>query len=639
MTEHNIPFQFGIWVEGNGTVVKQHNIPNGSGLSSLQVIPVDQPLVPPPGQLAAQCVAHVSLPTWETGCTSLEKEKEWCNNALAILNQDVKAIIISPEVSLPFKHHQLAFALSRLLEKNWPMQPRDPQNTKSKVKLESVLLDSHHGRTPIDPFNPRSNRQIWIRVPLFHQQCKTIDEVYDEAWQWWTNLRKAAGVNPKLALMLDFGPELPQSHNKISRWFGERLRAAVLPDEWSNGILSKSMQILLQHLYRVPQNGLFFRSRSDNPDFAAQLRHAGQIFAEFRKNIIDPKHYDEMASVPDNPIFALQPLQDHISEGVYAIFESLEQKYVDYHMAIYAYLKGQLERGTLHEPFVAMVVGAGRGPLAWEFIQVADMLKIKWKLYCIDKNPIAIEVMKKRLEAQWKPYKEHITIVFIDMRQFHTDDKADLIISELIGSMACNECSPECIDGAQRLLKPEGVSIPWAYDSYVQPVMSIPYWEDIHTLTSSGYRVENEMAIVSPRNFTAIARYQKAWRFQHPNYEPHTNERNVTLKFVAEDDYILTGFTGYFDMLLYGNASFNILPDRQTVGIGSDPNWFPAYFCLSKEVAVKKGQEIIFSLARRCDPEKSRVWYEWALLAPELLPLQNFRPDYWLGLKPDNNKS
>lgn len=32
--------------------------------------------------------------------------------------------------------------------------------------------------------------------------------------------------------------------------------------------------------------------------------------------------------------------------------------------------------------------------------------------------------------------------------------------SELLGSFGDNELSPECLDGAQRFLKPDGVSIP-----------------------------------------------------------------------------------------------------------------------------------------------------------------------------------
>jgi protein arginine N-methyltransferase 5 len=36
-------------------------------------------------------------------------------------------------------------------------------------------------------------------------------------------------------------------------------------------------------------------------------------------------------------------------------------------------------------------------------------------------------------------------------------------VSELLGSFGDNELSPECLDGAQRFLKPDGISIPSSY--------------------------------------------------------------------------------------------------------------------------------------------------------------------------------
>jgi hypothetical protein len=48
--------------------------------------------------------------------------------------------------------------------------------------------------------------------------------------------------------------------------------------------------------------------------------------------------------------------------------------------------------------------------------------------------------------------------------------KADILVSELLGSFGDNELSPECLDGAQRFLAPSGVSIPSSYTSYLAPL-------------------------------------------------------------------------------------------------------------------------------------------------------------------------
>ena len=46
------------------------------------------------------------------------------------------------------------------------------------------------------------------------------------------------------------------------------------------------------------------------------------------------------------------------------------------------------------------------------------------------------------------------------MRHWEAPEKADIIVSELLGSFGDNELSPECLDGAQRFLRKDGISIP-----------------------------------------------------------------------------------------------------------------------------------------------------------------------------------
>lgn len=41
------------------------------------------------------------------------------------------------------------------------------------------------------------------------------------------------------------------------------------------------------------------------------------------------------------------------------------------------------------------------------------------------------------------------------MREWEAPEKADLMVSELLGSFADNELSPECLDGAEHCLKGE----------------------------------------------------------------------------------------------------------------------------------------------------------------------------------------
>ena len=53
-------------------------------------------------------------------------------------------------------------------------------------------------------------------------------------------------------------------------------------------------------------------------------------------------------------------------------------------------------------------------------------------------------------EEEWG---DSVTIVSCDMREWEAPEKADILVSELLGSFGDNELSPECLDGAQKFLK------------------------------------------------------------------------------------------------------------------------------------------------------------------------------------------
>jgi protein arginine N-methyltransferase 5 len=46
-----------------------------------------------------------------------------------------------------------------------------------------------------------------------------------------------------------------------------------------------------------------------------------------------------------------------------------------------------------------------------------------------------------------------ITLLFYLLRDWDAPEKADILVSELLGSFGDNELSPECLDGAHKFLK------------------------------------------------------------------------------------------------------------------------------------------------------------------------------------------
>jgi type II protein arginine methyltransferase len=62
----------------------------------------------------------------------------------------------------------------------------------------------------------------------------------------------------------------------------------------------------------------------------------------------------------------------------------------------------------------------------------------------------------RRNEMEWQG---KATLYHDDMRSWKPPQLIDILISELLGSFGDNELSPECLDGAQRVLnrKPRSV--------------------------------------------------------------------------------------------------------------------------------------------------------------------------------------
>lgn len=95
----------------------------------------------------------------------------------------------------------------------------------------------------------------------------------------------------------------------------------------------------------------------------------------------------------------------------------------------------------------------------------------------MEKNPNAVITLRHRkfYELNWGP----VTIIHQDMREWDAPTKADIMVSELLGSFGDNELSPECLDGAQRFLASDGVSIPQHYYSTLRLVSTPKLWTEL----------------------------------------------------------------------------------------------------------------------------------------------------------------
>ena len=101
-----------------------------------------------------------------------------------------------------------------------------------------------------------------------------------------------------------------------------------------------------------------------------------------------------------------------------------------------------------------MVVGAGRGPLIRASLRAATRANRKIVVYAVEKNPNAVITLQHFVARE--NLQDVVQIYPGDMRTCALDIEVDVLVSELLGSFGDNELSPECLDGAQRFIRPGG---------------------------------------------------------------------------------------------------------------------------------------------------------------------------------------
>ncbi|POS82883.1 hypothetical protein EPUL_004321 [Erysiphe pulchra] len=375
----------------------------------------------------------------------------------------------------------------------------------------------------------------------------------------------------------------------------------------------------------------------------------------------------------------LQPLADNLESITYEVFEKDPVKYDWYEKAILCALndwsKESKPTSSIDGSIVIAIVGSGRGPLVSRALKASETSGVPVQLWAVEKNPNAYVLLQRINKEKWGGV---VNVVKSDMRAWKgpickdinnindvarnrpsnssetTYGHVDILVSELLGSFADNELSPECLDGVQHVLAPEyGISIPSSYTAHLTPILA----PRLHAEISQRSLVE-EMATEIPyvvmlnaidflaSNAPGHPRIQKAWEFKHPI--PNStlavssarrnggvsgggggsmcggdgaNEHNVRaahLKFICKDRGVMHGIAGYFEAVLYdgganGKIELSTRPDTIEVKSKDMISWFPIYFPLKNPLYFPDDSELEVSIWRQTDDRK--VWYEWLVEA------------------------
>lgn len=322
---------------------------------------------------------------------------------------------------------------------------------------------------------------------------------------------------------------------------------------------------------------------------------------------------------------------DNLQSVTYQTFEQDPVKYYHYEEAMYR----ALVEWPGQECVVFCIAGAGRGPLISRCLSAIERAQRDAVVYAVEKNPNAFVTLQNRQKQEWTT---KIKLLFGDMRFIEVPEKADILVSELLGSFGDNELSPECLDGAARFLKADGISIPSSYTAHLAPLSSSKLYnearstKDLKSLETPYVVMFQAVNILSGDGGGLSGRcgsqIQECWEFEHPRKDPvldarglpttnSHNARSAKLNFHIPHAGVLHGLAGYFEAVLYDHVGLSIHPHRKDHISKDMLSWFPLFFPFREPLYLPSNSELQVSIWRLTT--ERQVWYEWH--AESFLPI------------------
>lgn len=457
--------------------------------------------------------------------------------------------------------------------------------------------------------------QFWVLLPVLNVKM--------DSWKKWTKFISSIRNVNRIKVALELGSELP-SNEELDRWLGEPVVALIIPTRifvtnkkgWP--VLLKRHQEFIKNMFNIGCQIIVSGPSSIKQHFSylAHLYQNTTSLTPYSSSYIDG--YEDFLQTP------LQPLEHNLPAYVYETFEEDPIKYYEYQRAI---SKAITDKSENQELIIVYVVGAGRGPLVDATLEVAKDSKIKIKVYAVEKNENALPTLTIKNKEKWN---NCVTIINTDMRLWNPSEKCDILVSELLGSFGDNELSPECLDGAQKYLKKDGISIPASYTSFLSPIQSRKLHTEILSIKKNNDNCNFQRPfVVQLNNVYTIAPAKPLFTYVHPKKNlKESNNRDGALTFNISQDCILHGFAGYFETVLYKDIRLSIVPETFSDGMFS---WFPIYFPVLKPFFLKKDDELQVNFWR-CS-NKHKVWYEWCVTKPYQSVIHNINGKmYYMSL-------
>ncbi|KAG8908002.1 methyltransferase protein [Tulasnella sp. 403] len=406
-----------------------------------------------------------------------------------------------------------------------------PRNRQYAADYARAVNACFHNIPPV--LNPYL--QLSIRIPLRDPRRFTADDRLElsgnvsgnsdddvaEMWGMWDLIRTVCRYNTRLTVCLDITHPLPTNPSLLTRWNAEPIRYLYIPASafvsnpggWP--VLPKVTQNFIRDMVKyypgVILSGVDDGLHGTGGPIAYQkyIRHLEKT-SPFVLALEDETSVETFASGYWDYLQApLQPLMDNLQSATYEVFERDPVKYAQYEQAIYLALCDRPE----DEEVVICVAGAGRGPLITRSLKAIYRSNQRARIYAVEKNPSAYVTLQEKREREWG---DTVTLLFGDMRVIQVPEKADILVSELLGSFGDNELSPECLDGACRFLKDDGISIPVSYTAYLAPLSSSRLHVEASVTPHEIKNAETPYVVMFQSVNELGVEPQKCWEFHHP---------------------------------------------------------------------------------------------------------------------------
>jgi protein arginine N-methyltransferase 5 len=421
------------------------------------------------------------------------------------------------------------------------------------------------------------------------------------------------------------------------RWRGEPLNLFALNTEIFN---DASSMILTQ----ATIGGLLYNQKflimCENKCESVLRKHFAETLSPLISNIVTqrqlPTASDWDFSLHDKLTLPSIPSWKDLTSFDYQNMEADKLKYKLYAEALLKVIHQQLI--DFDENVVVYILGAGRSGLVQICMDVVkgsvpETIRNRVHLIAIEKNPHAVLSLTYYNQILWHSKVKIIEGGIHHVLKDETIPKADIIVTELLGSFGDNSLAPECWKSALTIIKETTEFIPSKFETFLAPICAtklrdqlrdsmVSVFEEKRAVNAKFDKETGEFKywrpktwydhfyVVSMKRFFAPAQPQHLSQFICPSFnEECNNERHNIIKYDIGPACEIDGFVGYMAAVLAKDVFVSNSPYFRKGKYTCPKSWLPCYIPLREGIHVKNDSEVLFYFWRKVSDEG--VWYEW----------------------------